>query len=86
MLNLFHWLCGMISLQREKQKLAYKILQQQKQADNKEMEEFVGRIGSGYRKPDLQAINTEAKHLHDLVAPASWRFFDILGISENFLH
>ena len=69
-----------------KQKLADKILQQKKQADNIKKEEFVGRMGSGYGKPDLQAINTEAKHLHELVTPASWRFFDILGISEDFLH
>ncbi len=68
-----------------KQKLADKILQQQKQADNIKMEEFVGRMGSGYGKPDLQAINTEAKHLHELVTPVSWRFFEILGISEDFL-
>ena len=28
---------------------------------------------------------TEAKHLHELVTPASWRFFDNLGISVDFL-
>ena len=50
------------------------------------MEEFVGRMGSGYGKPDLTDINSDVKHLHELVTPASWRFFEILGISGDFLH
>ena len=69
-----------------KQKLADKILQQRKQEDNIEMEEFVGRMGSGCGKPDLSAINTDAKHLHELVTPASWRFFEMFGISNDLLH
>ena len=50
-------LWGDISPER-KQKLADQIIKQQKNNDRNE--EFVGRIGSGYGKPDLLTVNIEA--------------------------
>ena len=70
---------------RQKQKLATKILHQPKDADDKSELQFVGRHGAGYGKPDLLAVNIDANELHELVTPASWRFFKILGFSSEFL-
>ena len=50
-------LWGNISPER-KQKLADQIIKQQRNNDRNE--EFVGRIGSGYGKPDLLTVNIEA--------------------------
>ena len=60
-------------------------MDQPKDIDNKDKNEFVGRIGNGFGKPDLLAVNTNAKELCDLITPASWRFFKILEIPTDFL-
>ena len=65
--------------------LAQKILKQPKTFDNHDTEEYVGRIGTGYGKQDLHSVNSCAKNLCELITPASWQFFSILGISSNFL-
>ena len=69
----------------EKAKLAQKILEQPKDCENEEELQYVGRHGTDYGKPDLMAVNVNAESLSDLVTPASWRFFKILGFSSDFL-
>ena len=65
--------------------MAQKILEQPREV-SMEAQGFVGRIGNGFGKPDLLSINFDAKHLHELVSPASWRFFDIFGVPHDFLY
>ena len=69
----------------EKKHLAEKISNQPKDGDDRDEFEFVGRHSMKYGKPDLLAVNIDAKSLSELVTPASWRFFHILKISPNFL-
>ena len=84
MVPLALWDCDMDDDRKEK--LAKKILEQPDDADNEEQKEFIGRHGTGYGKPDLLAVNVDAKELHELVTPASWRFFKILGVASSFLN
>ena len=64
------------------------IIERKKIADEFVAQEskVVGRIGAGFGKPDLQTINTDATSLHELVTPASLRFFEILGFENDFLN
>ena len=70
---------------RLKQQLGNKIFEQPNDVDNEANFQFVGCFGTGYGKPDLLSVNTDAMELTDLVSPASWRFFKILGMSPDFL-
>ena len=68
-----------------KQQLGNKILEQPNDVGNEADFQFVGCYGTGYGKPHLLSVNIEAIKLTDLVSPASWKFFKILGISPDFL-
>ncbi len=47
--------------------------------------DLIGRFGVDFVKPDSSDVNTAAKELDDLLTPASWSFFEILGFSTDFL-
>ena len=61
--------------------LAKKIFQQSNdEAHNEVKFQSIGRFGSGYGKPDILSVNFNTTKLTDIVTPATWRFFSILGI------
>ena len=68
-----------------KSDVATKISEQPSDADDPMERTFVGRHGTDYGKPDLLAVNTNVESLVQLVTPASWIFFRILGINPDFL-
>ena len=66
--------------------LAKKILEIPSDVNNEEEHQFVGHLRTAYGNPDLLAISTDAKDIHELVTPVSRRFLKILYISPEFMN